>query len=183
MKDKVFGILMDNIRNPKLYMGILISIIVFLLLFPYIDANFFYYNRVGKRISILKEISDIDRDKIDNNSVLRAEYESILEEISKQKDGSLGSVFITNNSQEIVKNKFMTGAILFWFVGALCLFVKMDKFIYRIVGFVLFVVLGILFGYISSLLPTVIAPKINYLFIPILQLVLLGFLATRSRRK
>lgn len=41
MKEKIFDLIKENLKNPKLYLGLFIVIIVILLLFPYIDANFF----------------------------------------------------------------------------------------------------------------------------------------------
>lgn len=181
MVEKVFDIIKDNLKNPKLYIALLTIIVVILLLFPYIDANFFYYNRVEKRIDILKAISDIETEKVENNSILKAEYENILEEISKQKEGSVGSVFITNNTSRVCRYKFLTGAILAWLVGVLCLFIKMDKVSQRIVGGLFFAILGCLLGYISTLIPTIIEPKCNYILMPILQLVLFGVLVTNNK--
>ncbi len=181
MVEKVFDIIKDNLKNPKLYIALLTIIVVILLLFPYIDANFFYYNRVEKRIDILKAVSDIETEKIENNPILKAEYENILEEISKQKEGSLGSVFITNNTSKVSRYKFLTGAILSWLVGVLCLFIKIDKISQRIVGILFFAILGCILGYISTLIPTIIDPKCNYILMPILQLVLLGVLVTNNK--
>lgn len=181
MVEKVFDIIKDNLKNPKLYIALLTIIVVILLLFPYIDANFFYYNRVEKRIDILKAVSDIETEKIENNPILKAEYENILEEISKQKEGSLGSVFITNNTSKVSRYKFLTGAILSWLVGVLCLFIKIDKVSQRIVGILFFAILGCILGYISTLIPTIIDPKCNYILMPILQLVLLGVLVTNNK--
>lgn len=182
MIEKVFDILKDNLKNPKLYIVLLIAIVIFLLLFPYIDANFFYYNRVEKRISILKDISDIEKEKMESNPILKAEYDNILEEISKQKNGSLGSVFITDNSSRVSKYKFLTGAILSWMLGVLCIFIKMDRIWQRIVGLLLFIVFGFILGAVSVMVPTIIEPKCNYILMPMLQIVLLGILVTNSKK-
>ena len=53
VKEKVFELLKTNLKNPKLYVGLFIILIVAVLLFPYIDANWLYYGRVEKRIEIL----------------------------------------------------------------------------------------------------------------------------------
>lgn len=183
MVEKIFDIVKENLKNPKFYFAILIAGLILLLLFPYIDANYFYYNRVEKRIAILNDILEIDKDKMDNNPILNAEYESILTEISKQKDGSVGSVFITECSKEVKVIKFMTGAMLTWLVAILCLFVKMDKWWYKLLGLVLFAILGVAIGYVSMIIPIVIDPMCNYIVMPILQLVLLGILVTSGNKK
>ena len=64
MKDKVFDLLKTNLKNPKLYVGLFIILIVGVLLFPYIDANWLYYGRVEKRIEILDRMSKLDKERI-----------------------------------------------------------------------------------------------------------------------
>lgn len=183
MKEKIFDLIKENLKNPKLYLGLFIVIIVILLLFPYIDANFFYYNRVERRIDILTKALEIDKEKINDNEILKEEYRSILNEIGKQKDGSLGSVFITQNSEMVNRWKFFTGAVVLWIIAFICLFVKMDSWWYKIFGFVLFGIIGCLVGYIFMILPTVISPKCNYIMVPILQLVIFGILITGTNKK
>lgn len=48
MVEKIFDAIKSNLKNPKLYIGILVLLLCGLLLFPYIDANVFYYQRVKK---------------------------------------------------------------------------------------------------------------------------------------
>lgn len=52
-----------NLKNPKLYAVLAVLIIVIAIVFPYIDANFFFYNRIEKRVSILQSLSEIDMEK------------------------------------------------------------------------------------------------------------------------
>ena len=59
MLGKLFDLVKGNFKNPKLYICILIVLLCFLVLFPYIDANVFYYQRINDRIDILKKISRI----------------------------------------------------------------------------------------------------------------------------
>ena len=127
MKDKVFDLLKSNLKNPKLYVGLFIILIAGVLLFPYIDANWFYYGRVEKRIEILDQISKLDKEPIGDNPILVDEYNSILQEISKQKDGSIGSIFITENSKEVKRHKFIWGGFLCWILSIICLFINMEK--------------------------------------------------------
>lgn len=182
MVEKVFDIIKGNLKNPRFYVVTLAVVIIILVLFPYIDANYFYYNRVEKRINILKDVLEIEKDLVEDNPILSAEYESILTEISKQKDGSLGSVFITNNSRKVNTVKFITGGSLMWLLGILCLFIKMDKKGSRLLGIIIFGLLGIVAGYISVIIPTIIKPAINYVLMPILQIVLVGILATSGKK-
>ena len=159
------------------------GIIVLLLLFPYIDANYFYYNRVEKRTEILEKVISLDKEKITEDEILKAEYASILNEISKQKDGSLGSVFITTNSKEVDRNKFVSGAAVAWGVAFLCIFIKFEKRWYKIFGLLLFALIGWGIGYVFMKLPTIISPICNYVAGPGIQVVLIGILATSGKKK
>ena len=69
-----------NFKNPKLYAIFAAVIVVIALIFPYVDANFFYYSRVEKRIDILQSLSEIDMDKVSRHP-----------EIEKQRDLSISS--------------------------------------------------------------------------------------------
>ena len=79
--------------------------------------------------------------------------------------------------------KFITGAILSWFIAILCLFIKMEKIWQKLVGLLIFLMLGVILGGIASVLPTVIKPMCNYLLVPIVQLILLGILVTSGNSK
>ena len=183
MKDKVFDLLKTNLKNPKLYVGLFIILIVGVLLFPYIDANWFYYGRVKNRIEILDQISKLDKEIIDDNPILTDEYNSILQEINKQKDGSIGNIFITKNSKEVKRNKFIWGGFLCWILSIICLFIKLEKFWYKILGFSFFGLLGAGLGYVSMILPTIISPICNYIIMPSLQGILFGMFITSSNKK
>lgn len=183
MLEKIFDVVKTNLKNPKLYVAILILILAILLLFPYIDANLFYYKRVSARVEILTKVSMIDMDKINGNTILTSEYNNILEEIEKQSNGSLGRVFIKETDKTVNLIKFITGGVLFWLFAISCFFIKGFKgFGLRVLGFVLLVGLGYLFGCISKAIPTVLYPEINYWGFPIILFVLAGLLVTKGNR-
>lgn len=181
MIDKVFEIFKDNLKNPKFYFVLLILIVVILLFFPYIDANFFYYNRVERRIQILKEISELEIEELDDNQVLQTEYYSIIDEISKQKDGSLGSIFVASSDPMVNRIKFFTGAAFSWVLGIMCLVIKQQKKGYKFWGFVFFILLGIILGMISTRIPIIKQPMYNYISIPMIEIVMFGLLVTNKK--
>lgn len=183
MGDKIFEFIKDNLKNPKLYAFLVIFIIVFLLLFPYIDANFFYYSRVEKRIEILSKVSELNSEQIASDPILESEYDNILNEISKQKDGSLGSIFKTNSSPQETAWKFILGGALSWFAAIICLFMKNQRWKNRIITFLCMAMIGVLLGWFFSMLPTIIDPMVNYVIAPILQIVLIGLIATSGSKK
>ncbi len=181
MLDKVFEIFKDNLKNPKFYFVLLILIVVILLFFPYIDANFFYYNRVERRIQILKEISELEIEELDDNQVLQTEYYSIIDEISKQKDGSLGSIFVASSDPKVNRTKYITGAVFFWLLGIISLFIKQEKKSNKVLGLVFFVLIGIIFGMISTRIPIIKQPMYNYICIPLIEIVMVGLLITNKK--
>ena len=184
MFEKIFDIVKTNLKNPKLYITLLVLLFIILLLFPYIDANVFYYQRVNNRVEVLSKISELDTDRISNNEILQAEYHSILQEIEKQKDGSLGSVFKTNAGSSENLFKFISGGLLFWILAFVCIFIKTFKRLRdKVLGIILCVVAGVIIGFIASLLPTIINPFVNYIGFPILILIIIGILATRKTDK
>lgn len=184
MLEKIFDLVKSNFKNPKLYIGILIVLLCFLVLFPYIDANVFYYQRINDRIDILQKISEIDPESLADNQILSDEYNRILSEIDKQSDGSLGSVFIkeTDSTTNIIK--FVSGAFLFWILAIACFFIKGFKNIgYKIFGFILCTMVGVAFGFIARAIPTIITPIVNYIGFPIVIIVVIALLATGGKKK
>lgn len=184
MLEKIFDIIKNNLKNPKLYIGILSALLIFLVLFPYIDANFFYYQRINDRIDILQKISQLDTESISNNDILSAEYNSILSEIEKQADGSLGSVFIKETDKTTNLLKFLSGASIFWFLAIACLFMrtfrnKGEKFL----GFIFCLIGGIILGFIAKAIPTIINPTFNYVGFPIIIVVVIALLSTSGKKK
>ena len=82
-----------NLKNPKLYAIFATVIVVIALVFPYVDANFFFYNRIGKRVDILQSLSEIDMEKVSRSPALQEEYDAIISEIKKQRELSISSAF------------------------------------------------------------------------------------------
>lgn len=171
MKETFFELIRSNLKNPKFYIFLLALAFVFLLLFPYIDANIFYYNRVEKRISILESFAEIDYNTLKENPILEGEYQSILSEISKQKDGSISNIFITTSTPRTTMWKFITGAAFMWLMAIICFFIKMDNFGEKFMGFIFFFLIGGVLGLIAQWLPIVFHPVCNYIAIPILEIV------------
>ena len=54
--DELLIFFKKNYRKPRLWIGLLIIAFCIVLLFPYIDSNFFCFSRIEKRIGILEEV-------------------------------------------------------------------------------------------------------------------------------
>ena len=180
MIEKVFDLIKVNLKNPKLYIFVLVILMIGLLVFPYVDANVFYYNRVENRIKILQMISTLDKETIESNPILKNEYNNILSEIDKQKDGSLGSIFSNTQDRTVLILKFITGGCLFWLLGICSLFVRYEKKLYKLICFVVILAVGALSGGLATIIPTVVNPLVNYICYPIVLIVIICLLATYS---
>lgn len=183
MIEKIFDVVKSNLKNPRLYIFLLVVMLVFLLLFPYIDANFFYYRRVNNRIDILTKITAIDRVKVQENEILKQEYDNLLTEIEKQTDGSIGSVFVKETDPRVQQMKFITGGSLIWITAVAVLFSKANTKKNRIISFVVLIIVGFLTGGISKIIPTIITPMVNYVGFPLLIIILVALLMTGNTEK
>lgn len=181
IKRIIFDYIQENIKNPRFYALLIALVILILLIFPYIDANVFYFNRVEKRIDILEKADAVGKDGF-SNPILQAEYDSILEEISRQEKGSIGNILIIHGSS-IEKNiKFVTGALIPIIFAFVCIFaIKGIK--NKILGVILFLLIGGIAGFIARIIPTIINPIINYIAFPVLFLVLIIILALEYGKK
>ena len=99
MNEKIFDLVKNNLKNPKLYALLLASMVIFFLLFPYLDANVFYYKRINDRVEILEKVSTQDSDLIAQTPTLKAEYERILVEISNQPESMVSSILTKETSR------------------------------------------------------------------------------------
>ena len=183
MYEKLYDAVINNLKNPRLYIVILLVILVFLLLFPYIDANYFYYHRVNNRIEIVTKMMSIDKDKIGENSVLMKEYENLLVEIEKQSDGSIGNVFVNEKNPSVQRIKFITGGSLMWLLAIMALVSKGNTFRNRIITAVVLAVIGCVTGGLSKIIPTIISPIVNYIGFPMVLIVLLALMMTGTATK
>ena len=182
MWEKIIDEIKKNFRNPKRYIILIIGIIMFLFLFPYLDANIFYYNRVNNRIDILNKMSEIDMEKIQSNKIFINEYNSLLNEIEKQTEGNLGNILIKENNSTVNNYKFISGCIIFWFISIMCLKIKNIKTTgQRWLGFFLFAIIGLFFGVIARELPTIVTPIVNYIGFPFFIMILIALIVTENK--
>ena len=183
MKEKIFEVVMSNIKNPKMYALLLALIVVFFLLFPYLDANIFYYKRINDRVDILTKVAALDEDSFADNPVLRDEYERILNEVSNQPESMVSNILTRETSKNAAIAKFITGGLLFWIIAFCCFVIKGFKNIgYKIFGFMLFAVIGIVFGFIAKSMPNIFSPWVNCVGFPFIQCVFVALILTSNKK-
>lgn len=192
--EEILNIFKKNYKKPKLWITLGGVFICVALLFPYIDSNFFYFSRMEKRIDILKEVMELDQEKIKGNEIYREEYHSILNEIEQQRERTVNSiinkvlntangVIYNEQSKEIYWLKFFSSTIWLLILDIFIPFMKtFKKRSDKIMAFIVVSLFTILLGWIGTLIPTIIAPKVNYFGWPLLQLIFIIFIAIRSNK-
>ncbi len=188
-------ILNKVIEMNKRKLGIIVIIVVvsILILFPFIDTNFFYANRIKNRIDILQKITELDMNKINQDQKLSKEYESILKEIN-ESDGNYINKILNNNSRDHTIEKFISGGCILWLLGIVVLifYNKFNKdesskgkknWGTRIGGFIIFTIIGGIIGLICSIIPTIFNILVNYIIVPILVVVFLILLLYKTNTK
>lgn len=181
----IYGI-KKNLKNPKFYMILIFILIIICLIFPYIDANLFYYSRVENRIDILQKITEVDTEKLSDDKILQQEYESILSEISNQKDKDINNIlaFETKKNDSVKLWKMFAGGFLCWLLALCVPFMNTFKDRKSKIGaFALLILLGLILGYIGISIPTFRNHLINYIGFPIIQLMSIVILAITSDNK
>ena len=180
--DLIISWIQKNLKNPKFYAAIAVLVIIMSLIFPYIDANFFFYNRIEKRIDILQSLSEIDTEQIAKFPALQEEYNAILSEIEGQREWSVSGAISTDQYPDITLFKFLSGGALAWIV-ALCV-PFMNTFKDRkskVFALLLVALFGGIFGGIGSIIPTIVNPWVNYVGYPVLQLIALIALTIKPK--
>ena len=92
MGEKVLDWLGKIITGPKsrfFWAFIIVALVIGIIVFPYIDANFLYYDRIEKRINNLQALVELAGTPLQENEALNAEYESILEEMETAREKAL----------------------------------------------------------------------------------------------
>jgi len=188
LKTTIFSKIL-NMNKRKLGVIVIIVFASILILFPFIDTNFFYANRIKSRIDILQKITELDMDKINQDKNLTKEYESIVKEINESDSNYINKV-LNNNKNDHTIGKFISGGILWWLLGIIVLFFynafnkednkKGKNLETRIAGFILCAIIGGLIGLICSIIPTIFNIWVNYIIIPILVLVLMILLLYKT---
>ena len=178
-----------NMNKRKLGVIVIVVFVSILILFPFIDTNFFYANRIKNRIDILQKITELDIDKISQNQNLMKEYDSIVKEINESDSNYINKI-LSNNKNDHIIGKFISGGMLWWLLGIIVLFFynKFNKeenkkgrnWGTRIGGFILCAIIGGLIGLLCSIIPTIFNIWVNYIIVPILVLILMMLLLYKT---
>lgn len=176
MGEKIFDIVKSFAtgKKNKLFWGIVIILIILaVIILPYIDANFWYYNRIEKRVNNLSSLVDIKNKMGSNSPELSSEYKSIINEINNAQGKSLFSIFSKNNNVFEFWVKFISGGIVFTLAGIISIFTKpksVKSFIKdNLLVFLVCIIIACILAYIFSMIPTLGNVWVNAICTPIIQ--------------
>lgn len=189
---EVLSIFFEKLVNGKNGFKIIAWIFVFLIIiaiviYPIIDANFLYYNRTNKRIDIIQKVIGISTEDIKSDKRIEEEYNSILNDMNKQNQNYINNIFVTETSPAKNMAKFISGAWLFALVGLIMPFSKDKKSGKRfsannIGGAILCLVIAGVIGYICMKIPSIINVGINIVLYQII-LIFLAYTISTSGKK
>jgi ABC-type multidrug transport system fused ATPase/permease subunit len=184
-----------NYRRPRLWLFIAIVLFITVLIIPYIDSNFFYFSRMEKRINVLEKVMALDEEKINSNQAYIDEYQRILQEMEQQGERSINSLmnkfiiqmnYITSmgNGEGNRALKFLSGA--FWLLLITVCVPFMNTFKKRsdkLIAFVLLLIMSGIIGWAFSMVPVIISPMVNYIGVPLLQIIAVIIIVVKSSKK
>ena len=192
MGEKIFDLLKSlatGNKSKKFWGALIVIFIIILIVFPYLDANFFYYNRIEKRIDNLTSIVELNDDKIHKNQGLLLEYESIIREINDANQKSLNTFNNNMDNEFDFWAKAISGGLLFAIVGIIGLFkknnTKMTFSVFFKNNFLIFIVcslFAVILSFIFSKIPTLGNVWVNVIAAPIVELITI-YLFTKSNNK
>lgn len=184
-----------NYWRPRLWLFIAIILFITVLIIPYIDSNFFYFSKMEKRINVLEKVMALDEEKINSNQAYIDEYQRILQEMEQQGERSINSLmnnfiiqmnYITSlgNGEGNRALKFLSGA--FWLLLITVCVPFMNTFKERsdkLIAFVLLLIMSGIIGWVFSMVPVIISPMVNYIGVPLLQIIAVIIIVVKSNKK
>lgn len=165
----------------------IILIILAIVFYPIIDANFLYYNRTNKRIEIIQKVISIDENDIKRDDRIAEEYNSILNDMKDQSNNYMNNIFQkeTNLGRNIAK--FIAGSWLFILVGLIMPF-SIDKnkgkrfTVNNILAGIVSLMIGCTLGYICLKIQNIFNFVVNIILYQII-LIFLAYTISTSNKK
>ncbi len=186
--NKLLNKLINERKGFKLIAWIFIILVILaIVLYPIIDANFLYYNRTNKRIEIIQKVVSIDVNDIKRDERIEEEYNSILNDMNTQSNNYISNIFQkeSNNGKNIAK--FISGSWIFIIVGIIMPFSvdksKGKRFTFNnIMGGVLCLIIAGFLGYVCYIIPNIINFGVNLILYQIVLIFLAYTIATSNKK-
>lgn len=132
-------------------------------------TGYFYYQGLQKKVMLLKELQALSKDGIDRNPTLKHIHDELAGELETPREGRGISVAWLRTAS-IAFLKWVSGAAIGLFAIMLAFFGawRGEQRRHVVIGAVFFVAV---FGTVAVLLPTIFHPAVNYVLLPLLQIV------------
>lgn len=186
--NKLFEKIINEKKGFRLIAWIFIILIILSVVFyPIIDANFLYYNRTNKRIEIIQKVVSINEEDIKKDRRIEEEYNSILNDMNSQSENYISNIFQKETSKGKNIAKFISGSWLFIILGLVMPF-TIDKnkgkrlSLNNITGGTLCVVIGGIIGFVCIKIPNIINFTVNIILYQIILIFLAYTIATSMKK-
>ena len=171
-------ILLVNKKNIK---NVIIFIIAFGVLYPFIDSLIIKPIQIQQELSIFKDIKTLD--KVESYSEVQKQlYDDINNKIEKY----LSTNSLSFDIKQAYKDdpwKFYSATII-WILCFFALLFQKLKLIQKVGSLIVVVLFIIGIGVIGLLLPDIYSPWINYIGFPTLQIIfLISLLDIKTKKK
>lgn len=193
MGEKILDWLGEVVSGPKrriFWVFVIVALLIGVIVFPYIDANFLYYDRIEKRIDNLQKLVDLTGEPLRENEDLNKEYLSILNEMETAREKALSNATNSEDTLHDRRVKFFAGASLWYIVAVAVLFTKKktEKWSFKKVfnnfcSATLCLGIGSGIGWIFTLIPTLGIVEVNAVLTLILEVVVLWLLIEQPKKK
>jgi hypothetical protein len=146
----------------------------------------FYFSKLEKKVTLVKELQLIANEGVDTNKDLFPIYESAVDELAQYNVRTLAFPHFSyvNFGDPVTSGKAISGAsvwLLILVVGVSSDVKKAGKLSGTTIGVaIVIIVVAVLFAWIGTIIPTVFNPWVNYIGLPVIQL---AFFYLFSRRK
>lgn len=161
-----------NLRRLFYWLSLPILAITGLIIWETFTDSFFLA-RMERRLSLLRELHSLAKDGITQNSELAPSYQEMARQLAEYKVRSFSLVHILNYPDSEQFFKFITGGIWGLAVAVSALSDKgkgKEQWKSTLYGGLVF---AAVLGFISTLIPTIYSPWVNYIGWPALQLLLI----------
>mgnify|MGYP003295608995 CR=1 FL=1 len=193
MGERILDWIGEIISGPKrrfFWAFVIVALVIGVIVFPYIDANFLYYDRIEKRIGNLQDMVALSGMPLEENEALKVEYQSILAEMETAREKALSNATNSEDTLHDRRAKFFAGAGLWYIVAVAVLFIKKktEKWSFKKVfnnfcSATLCLGIGSGIGWIFTLIPTLGIVEVNAVLTLILEVVVLWLLIEQPKKK
>jgi hypothetical protein len=173
--------------NPRGKWGAILGVLIGIIVLIIIGESFTginYFNKMQKKVDILSDLYEMSEIETEPNNELKEVYQETINEISQYKVKPFDFQFPNINNEKFLKG--LTGGLI-WFVFGIMAFCKVFGKENPVLGGIIMLIIGFIFGWIGTVLPTMGKPWVNYVFSPLIQFIILllfgSYLGKKKTRK